>query len=182
MSAARYLIPAAAIAALFMGGKKVITTEIIKRRAEPYMTAIDAAERQYGLPPGLEFKLLETESSYRQEIIDGTEKSPVGAVGIAQFMPATAAWLTGLPQDQAIKYVQDPYKAIPLAAKYLAQLRKSKGITNWEQTIAAYNWGVGNVAKATAKYGAVAYKDHLPQETKNYIVSISSGVGVSLTA
>lgn len=181
-AAAKIAIPALAVAALFLGGKKVVVTQIIKQRAEKYIPAIEAASKQYDLPPGVLFKLLETESSYLPEIINGTRKSSAGALGIAQFMPDTAAWLTKLPKDQAIQYVLDPMKAIPLAARYLSMLRKGKGITSWEQAIASYNAGQGNVNKAKKKAVVTggSWKDYLPQETKNYVAKISQGVGVSL--
>lgn len=176
------IVPAIALTALAagVGGGVVIKDALIKKRAEPYIALINKEEQLKGLPPGFLFSILLQESHFDPDIISGKRKSPVGAVGIAQFMPSTAAWLLGVPQDKAVQMVLDTNIAIPLAAKYLAMLRKGKGITNWEQTAAAYNWGGGAVAKAIGKYGAIGYRDHLPAETKNYIAKIKDTTGVSL--
>ena len=180
MSAARIILPAVAISALLFGGGRVVVSEVIKKRAEPYAAQIADIEKRNGIPPGVLFKLLEKESAFSPDIISGAKRSSVGAVGIAQFMPKTIAWLTGKPEAEAVKIACDPRQAIPLAGKYLASLRKAKGITNWEQALAAYNWGVGNIQNAINAYGPIAYKEHIPKETQDYIAKIKAGVGGQL--
>lgn len=180
MSVERLIMPAVAISVLLFGGSRVVVSELIKKRAEPYIAQITDIEKRNGIPPGVLFKLLEKESAFSPDIISGAKRSAVGAVGIAQFMPKTIAWLTGKPEAEAVKIACDPRQAIPLAGKYLASLRKSKGITGWEQALAAYNWGIGNVQNAVNAYGPVAYKDHLPKETRDYIAKIKAGVGGQL--
>lgn len=122
--------------------------------AAPYLDAINAASAQYGLPDGLLGSLLYEESRYRPDIISGQITSGAGAVGIAQFMPATAADLGIDPTD--------PYQSIDAAAKYLRRLFDHFG--TWADTLAAYNWGSGNVARR----GTAA----APAETQNYVTSI----------
>ena len=97
--------------------------------AGPYLNAIAEAEALHGLPVNMLASLLYQESRYRPEIINGTVKSPAGALGIAQFMPATAKQFGINPLD--------PFQAIPAAAKYLAKLYKRFG--NWPEALAAYN-------------------------------------------
>lgn len=125
---------------------------------EQYAAAIDSAERQNGLPTDMLARLLYQESRYRADIITGATKSPVGALGIAQFMPATAAEMGIDPLD--------PVQAIHAAGRYLASLYRRFG--TWSQALAAYNWGQGNVAR---KGLTVA-----PKETSDYFTNILADV------
>ena len=119
-----------------------------------YAPLIAAAEAEYKLPSGILARLLWTESRFRDDIITGKVKSSAGALGIAQFMPATAMQLGVDPLD--------PASAIPGAARYLAQLQRTTG--SWREAVAAYNWGIGNVQrKGLAK---------APKETLDYLASI----------
>lgn len=84
--------------------------------------------------------------------------SPVGARGLAQFMPGT--W-----SDQVRRLQLDPYAdphtakhAIPAGAAYMAQLRQTwrRGREPLERNVlaqASYNAGTGNILKAQAKCG-----------------------------
>lgn len=124
----------------------------------PYDDLITASANQYGIPPEVLYKLLYTESRFRPDIIEGRTKSPAGALGIAQFMPATAVEILG-----STAAALDPQKAIPGAARYLSQLRASLG-GDLTKAVAAYNWGIGNVKRK----GIAA----APKETRNYAMAI----------
>jgi soluble lytic murein transglycosylase-like protein len=106
--------------------------------AEPYRKLIAAASGAHSVPANLLARLLYTESRFRPDIIDGRVKSSAGALGIAQFMPATAASFGIDPLD--------PRQAIDASAKYLRQLRDRFG--TWRFALIAYNWGQGNLQKA----------------------------------
>jgi len=123
----------------------------------PYRAIIEQAGAAYGVPPLLLAWLLWKESRYLQEIIDGTKRSSVGALGIAQFMPATAREQLG-SEAAAL----DPARAIPGAARYLASLYRRFG--NWTLALAAYNWGMGNLQRK----GIAA----APAETRDYYTTI----------
>lgn len=129
-----------------------------------YDALIVASANNAGIPPDLLYRLLYQESRFREDIITGATRSPVGALGIAQFMPATAIeWLGS--EAAAL----DPKKAIPGAAKYLAWLiRMFSG--NVKAAVAAYNWGIGNVKKKGL--------DNAPQETRNYVAAILPGQSI----
>src|SRR5574341_1039962 len=60
-------------------------------RAAPYAELIVAAEARYALPAGLLGRTLYQESRFRPEIVAGAVASDAGAIGIAQFVPETAA-------------------------------------------------------------------------------------------
>lgn len=128
------------------------------RAPQKYRSAIVQAEQENGIPSGLLERLLYQESRYRNDIISGKVKSRVGAMGIAQFMPVTASELGVDPLDA--------YQSIFGAARYLSRLFKSTG--SWNKALAAYNWGIGNVARKGI--------DNLPAETAHYVSSITNDV------
>ena len=128
---------------------------------EQYAGLVASAEARYSLPDGLLARLLWQESRYREDIITGRVASPAGALGIAQFMPATA-------RDFGIDPL-NPAQAIDAAGKYLRQLFNRFG--NWPEALAAYNWGQGNVSRK----GLAA----APSETVAYFTSILSDLGLA---
>lgn len=123
----------------------------------PYQDQIQTAADNNGVPVEILAWLLWKESRYNPAIINGTKRSSVGAMGIAQFMPATARDELG-SADAAL----DPSLAIPGAAHYLRKLYNSVG--TWSDALAAYNWGVGNV-----KRKGIA---NAPAETTDYYTTI----------
>lgn len=119
-----------------------------------YGETIQKAAEQYDIPVGILAALLEQESAYRPDIISGKTKSSAGALGIAQFLPGTAAQMGVDPLD--------PQSAIPGAAKYLRHLMDTYGF-DLKTAIYAYNAGPGTVQK----YGVGA-----TEENKNYYPGI----------
>ena len=124
----------------------------------PYDDLITSSANQYGIPPQVLYKLLYTESRFRPDIIDGRTKSPAGALGIAQFMPATAQQELG-----STAAALDPAQAIPGAARYLAKLQRQLG-GDLTKAVAAYNWGIGNVQRKGLSAA--------PKETRDYAMNI----------
>ncbi|MCP3924913.1 MAG: transglycosylase SLT domain-containing protein [Desulfobacterales bacterium] len=98
----------------------------------PYDELIKTSAEEHGVPFHIAYKLFETESQFNPKA-----KSPVGAEGIAQFMPATA-------KEQGVD-PYDPNSAIPGALKYLKNQYDKFG--DWSHAVAAYNAGRGNVIK-----------------------------------
>ena len=84
--------------------------------------------------------------------------SKKGALGIAQFMPETAAE-TGLDNPF------DPLQAIPASARFLRMLRLEFG--NLGFVAAAYNAGAHRVAEW------LEHRANLPRETRGYVVSVT---------
>lgn len=118
---------------------------------------IRAAAPQFGVDPDLTIKQCEAESSFRADA-----KSPCGAIGLFQLMPATAQELGVDPR----KWQDNVWGGI----KYMAWLlRHYDG--DREKAYAAYNYGLGRVNKLVAKHGA-AWKEHLPDETRGYLRKI----------
>jgi hypothetical protein len=99
---------------------------------------------------------------WQESLFDPNAVSPVGAQGIAQFMPGTAA-LRGL--EDAF----DPEKALKASALYLADLLRDFG--NLGLAAAAYNGGEARMARY------VAEGSDLPGETRAYVTAIT-GIAV----
>ncbi|MEM7177230.1 MAG: lytic transglycosylase domain-containing protein [Pseudomonadota bacterium] len=114
---------------------------------------IAGAAETHGLPKPFFTRLIWKESRFDVKAI-----SPVGAQGIAQFMPQTAK-IRGLEDPY------DPVQAIPASASYLADLKAQFG--NWGLAAAAYNGGPTRVAAFVRKRGG------LPYETRDYVQSIT---------
>lgn len=107
-----------------------------------------------------------------ESAINPNAVSRAGAVGLWQFMPATAQGL-GMEVNSLVDERRDPRLSSRNAARYLKQLY---GIYNdWSLAIAAYNCGPGNVNKALRRAGGEGKKDfweiynYLPQETRGYV-------------
>lgn len=129
-----------------------------------YVPIFEEALDYYGLP--LELKYLPVIES----ALDPTAVSHAGAVGLWQFMPATAKRYD-LTVNSLIDERRDPYKSTYAAARYLRDLYKMFG--DWNLVIAAYNCGPTNVSKAIRRAGGqndywVIYP-YLPQETRGYV-------------
>ncbi|WP_425373286.1 lytic transglycosylase domain-containing protein [Mesorhizobium denitrificans] len=94
---------------------------------------------------------------WKESRFDANAVSPVGAEGIAQFMPGTAK----------MRGLDDPFdvpKAIAASAKYLGEMKRSFG--NLGLAAAAYNSGENRVARWLSSGG------FLPLETEDYVLDI----------
>lgn len=98
-----------------------------------------------------------------------TAVSPMGAVGLWQFMPTTGKSY-GLEINSLVDERRDPYRATQAACRYLKDLYAI--YNDWSLAIAAYNCGPGNVNKAMARSGGKNFweiYDYLPRETRGYV-------------
>ncbi|SUD90117.1 lytic transglycosylase domain-containing protein [Psychrobacter phenylpyruvicus] len=113
---------------------------------------LESAKR-HGVDPGLLKAMMHTESSFNPNA-----RSPVGAQGLMQLMPATA-------RRFSVINAWNPAENIEGAAKYVAWLsRRFNG--KIEHVLAGYNAGEGNVDK----YGGVPPF----RETRNYVQRVLS--------
>lgn len=117
-----------------------------------YDAWIKQAANDNGIPPNLLYCLLNQESGF-----DAAAVSSCGAIGIAQFMPDTAASMGIDPYN--------PQESISAAARYLKEGYDEFG--SWELALAAYNAGPQAVKDAG---------NQIPNytETQNYVSSIMS--------
>jgi hypothetical protein len=118
-------------------------------RAEFCSTLVASAEK-HNVPVRLFANLIWQESRFRPQAV-----SPVGALGVAQFMPAVAA-------EQGLKNPFNPLEALPAAARFFAGLLDRFGSLGL--ATAAYNAGSGRVDRWLNKRSK-----ELPKETQNYV-------------
>lgn len=140
--------------------------EQILQRGEPYLFYILNRLEQEGMPTELAL-LPVIESAF-----DPFATSPVGAAGIWQFMPATAADV-GLDQDWWYDGRRDIVASTEAALAYLGQLNKDFG-GDWYLTLAAYNAGSGRVRSAIRRNRDAGktvdfWHLQLPAETQSYV-------------
>lgn len=146
----------AALAALFLAPSGA--------RADPHEPASDGAlaslcgmvtdlAKASGLPIDFFTRLIWRESAFQPHAV-----SPVGAQGVAQFMPGTAA-------DRGLANPFDPEAAIPASAKLLADLSRQFG--NLGLAAAAYNAGPKTLQKWLDGQG------DMPFETQSYVRAIT---------
>lgn len=111
------------------------------------------AAQRYGLPPEVFERQVAAESGF-----DPNARSPAGAIGVAQIMPATAR---GWGVDPT-----DPVASLDAAARAMASYTRKYG--SLATALAAYNAGPG----AVQKYGGIPpYK-----ETQNYVKKVLGGL------
>lgn len=127
------------------------------KTASQYYPIIDRYAKDYPDVPEL--------SSYAKGVMlresggnpDAT--SSAGARGLFQMIPGTYQEMGGDPANAG-----DPMDNIPRGIQYLAQQYRDFG--DWDQALAAYNWGPGSVAR----HGI----DVLPHETDNYLKAVKA--------
>ncbi len=154
---------------VLLGGGAVIDLKKASENEKKFAPYIAAAEKKHGIPTGLLHRLIKAESSFKTNIINGLEKSPKGALGIAQFMPDTAKQELG-----SERAALDPLIAIDGAARYLKKIYNYVG-KDWTKTVAGYNWGMGAVKNFYEKGYWVSKGKRiytLPEETRLYVAKI----------
>ena len=130
----------------------------------PRLKRIFAAEK---LPLELAW-LAEVESSFNP-----AARSPAGAVGLFQLMPATARslHLSLRPQDERLQ----TEKSARAAARHLRRLHERFG--DWRLALAAYNAGetrVDQLLKQTKTRTFDAIAERLPAETQLYVPKVEA--------
>ena len=135
--------------------------------AQTYVPRLKPIFVSQGSPDPLVW-LAEVESSFNPQA-----RSPVGAAGLFQFMPATARSL-GLalsPQDERL----NPDKSGRAAGKYLRYLYNRFG--DWRLALAAYNAGETRVNNLLVQYKTRSFytiSPKLPAETQLYVPKIEA--------
>jgi len=98
------------------------------------------------------------------------------AGGMWQFMPYGNY---GLTRNVSVDERFDPEKSTRAYARYMKFLYNQLG--DWYLSMAAYNWGAGNVQRAVQKTGYADFwelykRNNLPGETKNYVPEILAAI------
>jgi hypothetical protein len=112
---------------------------------------VEHASKIYEVDPELIKSVIRAESDF-----DANATSSKGAMGLMQLMPETA-------KDLGVKNCYNPIENIMAGTRYLKSLL-DRYDGNVDLTLAAYNWGMGNVERNP---------DKLPKETRTYIVRVN---------
>ena len=140
-------------------------------RAAALMPVLRRAFAAEGVPPEIAW-LAEVESTFNP-----AARSPAGAKGLFQLMPATAKALglsTFLPDERT-----DADKSARAAARYLRELHGKFG--DWPLAFAAYNAGEGRVRRLLTQRRAETFAgiaSALPSETRMYVPKVCATIAV----
>lgn len=121
-----------------------------------YVAIAEQDATNVGISPTYFVRQIQQESGFNPNA-----QSPSGAVGIAQFMPSTAAGLGIDPWN--------PLQALKGAAQMMANLYHQYG--DYAKALAAYNAGSANLNNAVQSCGA-KWLSCMPAQTQNYIATI----------
>lgn len=135
------------------GNSEAAVLPSYSRGKNAYDHIIRQAAQTHGVSEGLIKAVMHTESGF-----NSNARSPVGAQGLMQLMPATARRFN-------VSNAYDPQQNIFGGAKYLGWLIKRFN-GNTSLALAAYNAGEGNVAK----YGGIPPF----RETQDYVRRVTS--------
>ncbi|MFK7899946.1 MAG: transglycosylase SLT domain-containing protein [Cyclobacteriaceae bacterium] len=132
-------------------------------RKEKYFATFEKYLAKYNMPDEIKY-LSVVESG-----LNPKAKSPVGALGLWQFMPETAKEMR-LRLDYYVDERMDIEKSTQAACLYLSRLYNT--FQDWQLALAAYNCGAGNVRKAKRRSGKQSFWEiyrYLPRETRSYV-------------
>jgi membrane-bound lytic murein transglycosylase D len=112
---------------------------------------------------------------------DPTARSPAGAVGLWQFMPATGS-VYGLRQTRQMDQRKNPKLATQAAVHHLRDLYVRFG--DWNLALAAYNMGYEQLLNRIDEYGTADFNElvrqgGLPSETSKYVPKIAAAALVA---
>lgn len=153
--------------------KRFASSDFLAARADRirlYLPLIIEELEQRNMP--LELALLPLVES----ALNPHARSPVGALGLFQFMKLTAQNFQ-LRTSNLVDDRKNLRQATRAALDYLTKLHTQFG--DWHLAMAAYNWGEGRVSKAVARQRALglptdfnAMAARMPLETRNYVPQI----------
>ena len=141
------------------------------QRAGRYKAMIERVMAEEGVPHDLIY-LAVAESGFQPRALNAHS----GAGGMWQFMPHGDY---GLARNGYVDERFDPEKSTRAYARYMKYIYNQLG--DWYLSMAAYDWGAGNVQRAVQKTGYADYwelykRNNLPGETKSYVPEILAAI------
>ena len=136
-------------------------TLLLVKRSGRYFPLIEPILKEYGVPDDMKY-LCAAESN-----LVPTVKSPAGALGLWQFMEATAKEY-GLRVTDEIDERADPVKSTRAACRML--LSNFSELHSWSLVAASYNGGLARVKKVREQQHQSSYYDlRWAEETGRYV-------------
>lgn len=165
-----FLIALAILSVIYLN---LLRPYVLKLRYKlPYEEYILQYSEEYGLDPSLAAAVIFSESGY-----DPKAKSRVGALGLMQLMPATAAEVAeklGM-EGYSEEMLTDPETNIRLGCYYLSEMISD--FSTVKNTLSAYNAGPGRTRNWIKTYGVNENGEllYIPYpETEKYVNRVSS--------
>lgn len=136
-----------------------------------WVGALNRVETSNGFPANLFARIAFQESSFRPGVISGLIVSSAGALGIMQLLPQFFASVRApVPfSDEAIAW------QISQAAFLFKSLHARFG--DWQEAVAAYNWGGGNEHHSYVEHGSYVLAD-MPAQTQDYVKEVFADVPI----
>jgi peptidoglycan DL-endopeptidase CwlO len=126
-----------------------------------WVPILNQAEADNGIPTDLLAAMAYQESSFLQNVIDGTRASSAGALGLMQLMP----------QYYASVQVPTPFSASDTSNQISdaanTMVTNYNALNSWPLAIAAYNAGLGAVQSA----GGIPQNGQTPQYVANILAN-----------
>jgi len=139
------------------------STTLVLKDASIWLPVIEKILKQHNVPSDFKYVAM-VESNFRNLV------SNKDAVGFWQLKEATALEL-GLEINDEVDERYDPIRSTYAASRFFKQAYRQFG--SWTVTAAAYNRGMGGIARAFDKQNASDYYDlNLNKETSRYIYKL----------
>lgn len=140
-----------------------------KYNKDQLIAMVRGVAARYGIDAAIGIKQLAQESAnFTPAVVYGPRKSSAGAMGIAQFMPATA-------KRFGLSNAFDPVQALEAWGKYMSLLLKQFN-GRYDLALAGYNWGENRATLRNALASGKAITTYsIPAETKKYVTIILGG-------
>jgi membrane-bound lytic murein transglycosylase D len=168
-------------------GMNDLDTDLVRRNEQWYATRPDYVQRMterggrylFHIVEEVERRGLPTELAllpFIESAFNPQANSVANASGMWQFVPATGRDFS-LKQNIFRDDRRDVLASTRAALDYLTRLNAE--FNDWHLTLAAYNWGLGNVRKAIARNQRAGLPtDYLslrmPDETRNYVPKLQA--------
>ena len=138
-----------------------------------YIELVEKYSEEYGVPEALTLAVIKTESNFRADAV-----SRAGAMGLMQMMPLTFRDMQSrIGEEYNDDMLLDPEISIKYGTYYLAYLYRY--FDNWENAVAAYNAGMGNVSSwlKNDEYSKDGELINIPfTETDRYLKRVQSSL------
>ncbi|MCB0361562.1 MAG: transglycosylase SLT domain-containing protein [Bdellovibrionales bacterium] len=145
---------------------------------QAFSSLVNKYSTDFNVPKEFIWGIMRSESSFRQEVV-----SPVGAKGLMQIMPNTAAQVARLMGDLSFneRFLIKPEVNIRIGTRYLQRLL-SKFEGSVPLAAAGYNAGPHRVESWLASFGKLEmdeFIEHIPFiETRNYVKKVVRTYGI----